>query len=289
MKYCDLRPAVEAYAAGRNVTAVLRGLLGEAGNTSEIIEIAYDIQAGSYIEAVRDKPEHWHSYTSEIAAIISGHLSVEDKVLEVGTGEMTTLTGVANAAFAGVAAHYAMDISWSRIRQGRAFVSRSMRPEIAAKLNDFVADLFHLPFGDKALDVIWTSHALEPNGGRERAALMEFFRVARKRVILFEPSYENTSEAGRARMELLGYVRNIPQVVADLGGRLEAVIPIKTVANPLNPTHAYVLTPPATGHAAASNVEWACPATGLPMERLEAASGAPGRVSPIRSSKGSPF
>jgi uncharacterized protein YbaR (Trm112 family) len=160
-----------------------------------------------------------------------------------------------------------MDISWSRIRRGRDFLAETMRPEIAGKLHDFVADLFHLPLRDKSMDVIFTSHALEPNGGREREALQELFRVARKRVVLFEPSYENNSAAGRTRMESLGYIRELPQRIKELGARLEAVSAVTAVANPLNPTHAYVVTPPVSAAATARDREWACPATGLPMLR----------------------
>ena len=58
MKYCNLNPAIEAYAQGRNVTAVLRELSGEQNNTKEIIEIAYDLQGGSYIEMVGHRPSN---------------------------------------------------------------------------------------------------------------------------------------------------------------------------------------------------------------------------------------
>ena len=267
MHYCDLRPAIEAYAQGRNVTALLRGLLGEQANTSQIIEVAYDLQAGSYIEAVRRSPEQWRAYTAELSHILADHVADGDRVLEVGTGEMTTLTGVANSCCDGIRAHYAMDISWSRIRRGRDFVADAMRPEIATKLNDFVANLFQLPLRDKSMDVIWTSHALEPNGGREREALVELLRVARKRVVLFEPSYENNSAAGRARMDSLGYIRGLPEAIVELGARLEAVSAITAVSNALNPTYAYVLVPPGVTPAEPVDTEWACPATGLPMMR----------------------
>jgi ubiquinone/menaquinone biosynthesis C-methylase UbiE/uncharacterized protein YbaR (Trm112 family) len=266
MKYCDLRPAIKAYAEGLNVTEVLRELLGEQVNTGQIIEIAYDLQAGSYIQDVHRSPERWRAYTSELSQILTDHVADGDRVLEVGTGEMTTLAGVANSLCDGVRAHYALDISWSRLRRGRDFVANSMCPEIAAKLNDFVADLFQMPLRDKSIDVIWTAHALEPNGGKEREALEELFRVARKRVVLFEPSYENNSADGRARMDSLGYIRGLPEAIQELGAQLEALRAIKTIANPLNPTYAYVLTPPGVAPAEPVDAVWACPATRLPME-----------------------
>jgi hypothetical protein len=267
MKYCDLRPAVAAYSEGRNVMQTLREMLGEKANTSQIIEIAYDLQAGSYIDHVRANRDFWRGYTAELAAALRDHIAPGDRVLEAGTGEMTTLVGVANAGYDGVLRHYAMDISWSRIVKGRAFVRSEMRRDLAANLSSFVADLLRLPLLDQSMDVVWTSHALEPNVGRERLALAELFRVARKRVVLFEPSYEDNSDAGRARMDALGYIRGLPEAIAELGGRLEEKRPISTISNPLNPTYAYIVTPPKRP-SPRSEGEWACPATRLPMARF---------------------
>ena len=263
MKYCDLRPAVAAYREGRNVMQTLRDILGEKANTPQIIEIAYDLQAGSYVDYVRANREFWRAYTSELAAVLSNHISPGDRALDAGTGEMTTLVGVANNCSDDVV-HYAMDISWSRIAKGRAFAEAEMRSDFSAVPSSFVGDLLHLPLREGSIDVVWTSHALEPNAGRERDALAELFRVARKRVVLFEPSYEDNSDAGRARMDALGYIRGLPKAIAELGGRLEEKRAISVVSNPLNPTFAYVITPPGAATSRADDV-WACPATRLPM------------------------
>ena len=120
----------------------------------------------------------------------------------------------------------------------------------------------------KSIDLIWTSHSLEPNGGREKEALEELFRVARNRVVLFEPSYENNSEEGRMRMDSLGYIKGLPKTVSELGGRLEKMWPLEATGNPLAPTHAYIITPPIKSAEKPLN-EWACPSTGLPMLRRE--------------------
>ena len=267
MKYFDLRPALEAIARDENVTAVLRKSLGESGNTPEIIEIAYDLQAGNYVDLVRKNPDYWNSFTGELARILGACLSEGDSVLEAGTGEMTTLTGVANACYEKAGRLYACDISWSRIRKGSGFVEATMRGDVKPRLDAFVADMFHLPFRNKSIDVIWTSHALEPNGGREREIIKELFRVARKQVVLFEPSYEKNSEEGRARMSSLGYIRGLPQAIVDMGGRLEAIEPISVVSNPLNPTFAYIVRAPVRDGAKGEDEPWACPSTGLPMQR----------------------
>lgn len=265
MKYCDLRPAIAAYREGRNVMQTLREMLGEAANTPQIIEIAYDLQAGSYVDHVRANRESWRAYTSELADVLRDHIAAGDRVLEAGTGEMTTLVGVANACYGGVSRHYAADISWSRIAKGRAFAAAELRGDLVATMSSFVGDLLRLPLRDRSIDVVWTLHALEPNVGREKTALAELFRVARKRVVLFEPSYEDNSDAGRARMDALGYVRRLPAAIAALGGRLEDKRPIAAISNPLNPTYAYIVTPP--GGTSRNDDEWACPATRLPMQR----------------------
>ena len=43
---------VDAYRRGENITALLRNLDAQDGNTEAIIETAYDLQAGSYVEAM---------------------------------------------------------------------------------------------------------------------------------------------------------------------------------------------------------------------------------------------
>ena len=103
-----------------------------------------------------------------------------------------------------------------------------------------------IPFGDNAIDIITSSHALEPNGNRLKIILIELFRVARKRLILFEPSYEDSSNDGKKRMESFGYIKNLSKIISDLGGKLEEKIPIKNNGNDLNPTFAFVISPPKT-------------------------------------------
>ena len=41
------------------------------------------------------------------------------------------------------------------------------------------------------------------------ALLRELFRVTKKKLVLFEPSYELNSEEGKVRMDRLGYIKDI--------------------------------------------------------------------------------
>lgn len=51
-----------------------------------------------------------------------------------------------------------------------------------------------MPLKDNSIDIVYTSHSIEPNGGREEEALEELYRVANKYLILLEPDYELANE-----------------------------------------------------------------------------------------------
>lgn len=267
-KKIDLTAAFAAYHAGGNVTQHLRSALGEELNSDEIIEVAYDLQAGSYVKAYQQHRETILAYVEDLAPILARCAAGMDSVLDVGTGECTTLSDLSTRCFADVERSLACDISWSRLHVGSGFVRERLSPELASRLELLVASFFNLPLTDKSVDVIWSSHALEPNGGREREALAEIFRVARRRVCLFEPNYEANSEEGRARMDRLGYVRGLPQAIQSLGGQLDECIRIEHPTNLLNPTYAFVITPPDISSASSAPDDiWACPTTGHEMRR----------------------
>ena len=253
MLYGDLQHAKAAFKKGDNVTTVLREQFDIHSNSPEIIEIAYDLQAGTYIDYVKKNRDFWFAYTNEISKILQPYCSDTDSILDVGTGEMTTLAGVARNCYSGASEYFACDISWSRLIQGREFITEELDESVARKINPFVANLFQLPFVDGAIDVIWTSHALEPNGGHEKEALAELLRVSRKKLILFEPFYEENSFEGKQRMDRLGYVKRIPDVVRECGATCDDIIPLHNISNPLNPTYAFIITPP-TGQLRAQKI-----------------------------------
>lgn len=267
MKYGDLRLVLEAYRKGQNIMAILRELFGEKENNKHIVEIAYDLQAGTYSLYAENHVSWWNAYCEELASILNPLLEPGSSSLDVGTGEMTVLAGVANRAFDQCSNIYCCDISFSRIKVGRQFISKTIQLPQANRLDCFVGNLFQLPFQDASIDLVWTSHAVEPNGGKEIIALRELFRVAARYAVLFEPSYENNSEEGRARMENLGYVRGLPEAIAHAGAKLVDVIQVKNTANMLNPTYAYVCRTGMGASIRSAVQPWACPETLMPMER----------------------
>jgi len=238
----DLSRVRRLYRDGINVVDYLKRQLGSHVNTEQVIEIAYDMQAGSYVEYFRKHFATETVYHRELAEVLGRYLAPGDSVLDVGTGEMTTLASIAAACYERVAVAYAMDISVSRLIVGRRHLAATLAADLTQRIRPVSATLFELPFADSSIDVVWTSHAIEPNGGREQQALTELVRVARRYLVLFEPSYRRNSEAGRQRMQQLGYVGDLEDLAARLPGvQLEAVVPIQHTQNPLNPTYAHVL------------------------------------------------
>ena len=264
-KIPDLSELKKLYEAGINITTHLKT---NDSNSLSAIEVAYDLQAGSYTEFAVKNSEDLRLYVSNIAEILSPHLKMGDRILDCGTGEMTTLTGVANHAFPLDAKVFCLDLSLSRILWGVKYCDQFMRDDIRQQLCPFTADIGNIPMHDNSMDVVWTSHALEPNYQRESLILSEIFRVAARKVVLFEPSYEANSEEGRSRMERLGYVRDLPKHIEQQGGTLSSVVRLENISNPLNPTHAYIIDPPKGSvlKRDRSQSVFACPVSKTPLE-----------------------
>lgn len=138
-------------------------------------------------------------------------------MLEVGCGESTVLGGVLRELGRDVSGAYGFDVSWSRVNEGRLWLR-----ELNQRANLFVADLFRIPFADNSIDVVYTSHSLEPNGGRERAALQECLRVARRAVVLIEPLYELANDEQRERVQSHGYVTRLRESAVGIQAAITA-------------------------------------------------------------------
>jgi ubiquinone/menaquinone biosynthesis C-methylase UbiE len=270
-KYANLAGARDTYARGENVTEYLKKASGSDRNTPEIIEVAYDLQAGEYVKWTRANPDYTKAYSSEISAILNDYIDPAGSLLDVGTGEITTFSNIVATLETKPAATFGFDISWSRIFKGLDYSKSVMGAEAFGTFTPFVADLHAIPLCDKSIDVTTSSHALEPNGANLRALLRELFRVTRKKLVLFEPCYEINSPEGRQRMDRHGYIKGVEAAVTELGGKLERMTPLKTVANPLNPTAAFVIEPPAAPNGASTpppTPPFSVPGTSIPLEKF---------------------
>jgi len=185
---------------------------------------------------------------------------------------MTTLSSVANKSFESASGIYCFDLSVSRLMLGRAWSKNVLSSSLLDRVHSFIGEFTKIPLLDNSMDIVWTSHALEPNHGREEEMLSEILRVAKRKVILFEPSYERNTVDGKKRMKELGYVQGLEAHIEHLGGTVEDVVEIISKTNPLNPTYAYIITPPILKNIEATSVMdsvYACPNTGAPLLRHE--------------------
>ena len=233
----DLMPRIkELYDSGENIIKFLKNQDNRTENSIQDIIISYDFQSGSYIDGVKKNKEYSDNYTGQIANVING-LGVFDSVIEAGVGEATTLGNVIPRLNSGKdLKSFGFDISWSRINLGNQYLNKT-----GSKAKLFVSDLFNIALDDSSVDVVYTSHSIEPNGGREKEAIRELYRVAKEYLILLEPTKEFATEDGKKRMESNGYVQNLEKTIKDLGYNLVTYKSFEFSSNPLNPTGLYII------------------------------------------------
>lgn len=251
------------YQQGVNITQLLRAEQTPPRSAREIIEIAYDLQAGSYTAAMHNAPmaQHKRDYAAEIASTILS-LCTPMSVLEAGVGEATTLAGVLPHLEPKVRS-YGFDLSWSRVAYARSWLQH----QGLAGTTLCTGDLLHIPFADNSIDVVYTSHSIEPNGGSEEPMLRELFRVSKKFLLLLEPGYELASAEAQQRMEAHGYCRNLPGIARALGYDVQRHSLFPLSVNPLNPTAMTIIRKGDDGAAAAHVL--ACPQFKTPLQEID--------------------
>jgi ubiquinone/menaquinone biosynthesis C-methylase UbiE len=270
-KYFDILAARKVYAEGKNVTDFLRTQKQVSHNTIEIIETAYDLQAGTYIEHAKKNAAWAKAFTGELAAVLDRHIGDQSSILDVGTGEMTTLDLVVQALSNKPRKIFAFDISWSRLHKGLAYVKDRLAND-HHQLIPFVADMREIPLLDKSISVTTSSHALEPNGAELPELMTELFRITRDKLVLTEPCYEINTEEGKRRMDKLGYIKDLDGVVQALGGTMLEKVRIQNPHNPLNPAVCFVIKPPtstAAPTACPPTDIFSVPGTNLPLRKID--------------------
>ncbi|XWW47704.1 methyltransferase domain-containing protein [Fibrella sp. USSR17] len=235
-KYKFLTQIKEQYDQGNNVIGFLKKLDNSTTNSLEDILISYDFQAGSYVKSYRSNVALKEAYCQHIVKVLLG-LGPFNSILEAGVGEATTLGRVVPQYPHPIDHVLGFDLSWSRIHYARGFV----REQGIQNATLFTGDLFQMPLADNSVDIVYTSHSVEPNGGRETEALTELYRVANKYVVLLEPSYELAGEEARNRMLHHGYVTNLLASAQALGYKIVEHRLFEVSINPLNTTALLVI------------------------------------------------
>jgi len=265
------------YGLGNNVSAWLREQLGPE-RADEVVEISYDLQAGSYTAYRRGHASGTNRLADEAAALLDACLLPGDQILDAGCGEATTLTNLASRLHTPCRI-VGLDLSWSRIRWARANAAEHGLPSVQP-IDLVVGTMAALPLANRSVDVVITSHALEPNRGSEEVMLRELLRVARRRVLLLEPCYERVETEVRERMDIHGYVTGLEAVATAAGATVHRVVRIQGSVNALNPTFLFEIepacSPPDGGPRQGEPVAWCCPQTHEPLVDLGDCWHAPG-------------
>ncbi len=231
-----VKQAKEQYDQGNNVIQFLKNLDQSTTTSIQDILISYDLQAGSYVRGFRTMGALKERYNQGLVDVLN-NLGPFTSILEAGVGEATTLGRVVSGLANPVETALGFDISWSRVHYGTGF----LREQGVQNARLFTGDLFQMPLADNSVDVVYTSHSIEPNGGRELDALAELYRVANKYMVLLEPSYELAGEEARTRMLHHGYVTTLVASAQALGYTIREHRLFDVSTNPLNPTGLLVI------------------------------------------------
>ena len=261
----NLQTIQKAYKRGENIVQYLKKG-SKSKNTNEMVMISYDLQSGSYIKQAKKASAFHERYTKAIASAIN-RLGVScTSILEAGVGEATTLAHLVPKLKPVPKKIYGFDLSWSRVRYAIAYMKRQKIH--GASL--FTGDLFNIPLADHSIDIVYTSHSIEPNGGREKEALLELARVAKKYLVLLEPAYEFAGKEARERMRKHGYIKHLYASARSLGLNVVEHRLFDEYLNPLNPTGLMVIQISSKKRSLIKN-PFSCPITKTPVELLKGA------------------
>jgi ubiquinone/menaquinone biosynthesis C-methylase UbiE len=206
------RKLFNLYKQGVNLCAYLREKEGVKENTVEIIKKSYDTRAGMDVDMVKSGKiaDHVVKYSLLLSQIIESYIKPES-ILEAGVGEGITLLGVAK--YFTQAKIQGFDISPNRIKVAKKWLKENGVNTVELK----TGNLLGIPYRDNSFDVVYTSHAIEPNRGKEEQILQELYRVAKKYLFLLEPGYEFAKPEYQKRMESLSFVKGLREVSERLG------------------------------------------------------------------------
>jgi len=206
-------------------------------NSFDAILASYDLQTGSYINNLR-KPTFrkvLNNYTQSLAEILNSlHFN---SILEAGVGEGTTLAYLLKKLENQRLLYSGFDISYSRMSYCKRFLhEHSYKQPIL-----FTGNYLFTPIRDNSIDIVYTSHSIEPNRGREKEIILQLYKVARKYLILLEPSNELGNDETKKHIEEHKYCLNLAKHSKELGLNIIEHRLFEYSSNPKNQTALIVI------------------------------------------------
>jgi hypothetical protein len=197
VKYYQI--ALQAFKNGKNIVSTLRKL---GVKKSECIELAYEIQAGSYTLEFNDREL---SRNKALHSIIN-QFTVFDDVNSIGVfgvGEAKNWIGYEGR----INNLFGVELSFSRLRWAHKNLEKVSDIDSFCLIKGDAAEKI---FNQNSFDISLTLHSIEPNGNEQGASILHnVIESSSKYVILFEPDYSTAHKEMKNRMENNDYVRNI--------------------------------------------------------------------------------
>lgn len=157
--------------------------------------------------------------------------------LEVGAGETTTIHNLIKYVPDVQVRWSALELSWSRIAEGKRW---SIEHNTHQHFDTMVAaSALNIPFADNTFDLVFTNGCIEQIRYNTEQALSEVLRIAKKRVILYEPTYELGDRYQRIYLDGAQYCRGVPDILKKLGAK---VTRYELAPHSLNPFCCYSIT-----------------------------------------------
>lgn len=263
----ELKKLRKIYENGGNILSYIKENTGNIGNSAEAIAISYDLQAGSYIKFSENNPEYENERARVYSDIINS-LGNNNSIVEVGIGEGTTFANVIPRLNSHYSARAGFDISFSRVKLCQNYLSKKNIDNGFI----FMANLFHSPIKSSSIDIVYTNHALEPNGLNEIAALKELYRITKKYLVLFEPYFDTKKGIVNNHINKHGYVKNLYAIAKELGYKVIDCRELFT-SNPTSANNTGLILIekkcPGCNEHADSDIALVCPITGESLEMVK--------------------
>ena len=232
--------AQEVYLSGENVMLWARRQLNVTHNTEDVIALAYDLQSGTYLDFQAQNSATSEARASELAGFFRAYATNLSSMVDLGSGEINQFVNFQSKLGSLLPKDcIALDISWSRLAVGKKALTPDFLP-----ITPVVANFAELPFPTSSVDMSFSDHALEPNGGSLRQIVAEIFRVTRRFCFFVEPVEALQSQSGKRRMASHGYISKLREVLIEEGGQIVDSHQVINNWNDDNRAEAFVVEPP---------------------------------------------